>query len=152
MCTRKRRASGTNGVDMGHTLVTIKVENFTDWVLSQGTKRKKRIRTVVIPDALVDTGTTYLCLPAPYIKELGLKPFPGSVSVTTANGPAERRLFGGALLTLNGRTDQFTVAELPDNVPPLIGVIPLESLDFIVDPTTQTLAGKHGKKRVMLMY
>jgi hypothetical protein len=33
-----------------------------------------------------------------------------------------------------------------------VGVIPLESLDFIVDPTTQTLAGKHGKKRVMLMY
>jgi predicted aspartyl protease len=137
---------------MGHTLVTIKVENFTDWVRAQENKRPRRIRTVVIPDALVDTGTTYLCLPARYIKALGLQPFPGTVSVTTANGMAERRLYGGALLTLENRTDQFTVAELPDEVPPLIGVIPLESLDFVVDPTTQSLIGKHGARRVMLMY
>lgn len=137
---------------MGHTLVTIKVDNFTDWVLAEESKRRKRIRTVVIPDALVDTGTTYLCLPARYIKALGLKPFPGTVTVTTANGVAERRLYGGALLTLEGRTDQFTVAELPDEAPALIGVIPLEGLDFMVDPTTQRLVGKHGAKRVMLMY
>ena len=41
---------------------------------------------------------------------------------------------------------------LPDEVPALIGVIPLEALDFIVDPTTQKLIGKHGKKRITLMY
>ena len=137
---------------MGHTVLTIKVENFTDWVLAQDGKRRKRIRTVIIPDAIVDTGATYLCLPARYIKALGLKPFPGTVTVTTANGMAERRLYGGALLTLEGRTDQFTVAELPDEAPALIGVIPLEGLDFMVDPTTQTLVGKHGSQRVMLMY
>jgi predicted aspartyl protease len=139
---------------MGHTLVTIKVSNFVDWSKAQAGKSAKasKIRSVIIPDALVDTGTTYLCLPSRYIKKLGLRPFPQTVTATTAAGVVERRLYGGALLTLEGRTDQFTVAELPDAAPALIGVIPLEGLDFVVDPTTQSLMGKHGATRMMLMY
>jgi predicted aspartyl protease len=138
---------------MGHTHVTIKVENVADWMAAQEKRgrKKTRIRTIIIPDALVDTGTTYLCLPARYIRELGLQPFPKPITATTAAGVVERRLFGGAMLTIDERSDIFAVAELPDDVPPLIGVIPLEGLDYVVDPTTQTLIGKHGAKRVMLM-
>jgi predicted aspartyl protease len=136
---------------MGHMHVTIKVENFVDWANAQEGKRR-RIRTVIIPDALVDTGSTYLCLPSRYIKELGLKLFPRRMSATTATGVVERRLYGGALLSIEDRTDEFAVAELPDEAPALIGGIPLEGLDYVVDPTTQRLVGKHGKKRVMLMY
>ena len=148
----KKSATKQNGAEMGHTLVTIKVENVGDWMAVPEKRRgKARIRTVIIPDALVDTGTTYLCLPSRYIKELGLKPFPRTISATTATGVVERRLFGGTMLTIEGRSDIFAVAELPDAAPALVGVIPLEGLDFIVDPTTQTLAGKHGSKRMMLM-
>lgn len=143
-----------NGGGVGHTLVTMKVQNFVDWSAAQGSRpgRRRTVRTVIIPDALVDTGTTYLCLPSRYIKQLGLKPFPQTVNARTAAGIVERRLYGGALLTLEARTDQFTVAELPDDAPALIGVIPLEGLDFVVDPTTQKLTGKHGPTRMMLMY
>jgi predicted aspartyl protease len=139
---------------MGHTLVTIKVQNAVDWILrkEEGRDSRRKIRTVIIPDALVDTGTTYFCLPRRYIKELGLRRLPGTVPATTAKGIVQRRLYIGALLTLEQRTDEFTVAEMPDNTPALVGVIPLECLDFTVDPTTQMLVGKHGKKRVMLMY
>ena len=148
---RNRAKTKRNGVEMGHTHVTIKVENYVDWSLAQEGKRRK-IRMVVIPDALVDTGTTYLCLPSRHIKELGLKPFPKTIRAVTAAGVVERRLFGGALLTIEDRTDEFAVAELPDEAPALIGVIPLEALDYVVDPTTQRLIGKHGKKRIMLMF
>ena len=139
---------------MGHTLVTIKVENVKDWMGAQEKHGRKQplIRTVVIPDALVDTGTTYLGLPSRYIKQLGLRPLPQPITVTTAAGVVERRLYVGALLTIGGRTDEFAAVELPDDAPALVGVIPLEGLDFIVDPTTQTLAGKHGAKRITLMY
>ena len=140
---------------MGHTLVTIKVENVGDWLAAQarkGARKSPRIRTVTIPDALVDTGTTYLCLPARYIKQLGLRPLPQTVRATTASGIVERRLYVGALLTIGGRTDEFAVAELPDEAPALVGVIPLEGLDYVVDSTTQTLVGKHGTTRMMLMY
>jgi len=139
---------------MGHTLITIKVENAIDWTLAEerGERRRRRIRTVIIPDALVDTGTTYLGLPSRYIKQLGLGQLPGTITATTATALVERRLYVGALLTIDGRTDTFAVVELPDDVPALVGVIPLEGLDFMVDPTTQTLVGKHGAKRMMLMY
>ena len=132
---------------MGHTLVTIKVQNVADWMA-----RKPRVRSVTIHDALVDTGTTYLGMPSRYIKKLGLRALPTPIIATTAAGVVERRLFVGALLTIDGRTDEFAVAELPDEAPALVGVIPLEGLDFIVDPTTQKLVGKHGKTRIMLMY
>ena len=38
------------------------------------------------------------------------------------------------------------VLEVPDGVPPLIGQIPLEHLDFVVDPRNQKLIGNpaHG--------
>ena len=138
---------------MGHTEVTIKVENLNDWTRARQSKRRtQKIRTVIIPDALVDTGTTYLCLPSRYIKELGLEPLPRTVQATTAAGIVERRVYLGALLTVEGRTGEFMVIELPDEVPALIGVIPLEGLDFVVDPTLQRLVGKHGSQQVMLMY
>jgi predicted aspartyl protease len=139
---------------MGLVTVTIKVENYVDWARAQTATgpRKPRIRTVIIPDALVDTGTMHLCLPRRYIKALGLLPLPGKMMAETANGLVERTVYGGAQLTLQGRLDEFHVTELPDTVPALVGVIPLEALDFVVDPTTQSLVGKHGKKRVTVMY
>jgi len=138
---------------MGHTFVTIKVQNAVDCVLAEERKgRRRRVRTVIIPDALVDTGTTYLCLPARYIRELGLRPRPQTVKATTAAGIVERRIFSSALLTLEGRSDEFSVAELPDDAPALVGVVPLEVLDFVVDPVEQKLVGKHGGTRMTLMY
>jgi len=143
------------GGRMGHTLVTIKVQNVADWMAGQEPKRDPKppaVRTVIIPDALVDTGTTYLCLPTRYIKQLGLKLRPRTVRATTATGMVQRKMYAGALLTIEDRTDEFAVLELPNNVPALVGVIPLEGLDYTVDPTTQKLIGKHGAKRIVLMY
>lgn len=139
---------------MGHVEVTIRIENYLDWAAAQQTrgKKKPRIRTALIPDALVDTGTTYLCLPARYIKALGLIPYPKSVSAQTASGTVHRRIFGGALLTIEDRSVECTVIELPDNTPALLGVIPLEALDFVIDPVAQKLVGKHGRKQVCLLY
>lgn len=143
------------GGRMGHTLVTIKVQNVADWMATQEKKRGQpvpAVRTVVIPDALVDTGSSYLSLPTRYIKQLGLKKRRRSVRVTTATGIVRRRMYLGAMLTIADRTDQFSVLELPDNVPALVGVVPLEALDYMVDPVTEKLVGKHGRERTALMY
>lgn len=139
---------------MGHTLVTIKIQNAFDWAAAQDAKGRKarHIRTAIIPDALVETGTTYLCLPSRYIKELGLRPLPRTVRATTAVGVVERQVYSGALLTIEDRTDEFSVLEVPDEAPALVGVVPLEVLDYMVDPTTQSLIGKHGATSMVLMY
>ena len=145
------------GKRMGYVELTIKVENYGDRLAVQNSngkpkKKAQPVRAVIIPDALVDTGTLHLCLPVRYIKQLGLHRHPGTLKAQTANGYVERRTFGGAWLTIQDRSDEFTVVELPDSAPTLIGVVPLEVLDFIVDPTEQKLIGKHGKQRVCLMY
>ena len=46
------------------------------------------------------------------------------------------------------------VAELPDDCPPLIGVIPLEILDFVVEPRRQRLIGnpEHGGEQMFDMF
>ena len=46
------------------------------------------------------------------------------------------------------------VLEVPDGVPALIGQIPLEYLDFVVDPQSRTLIGNpaHGGEHVMEMF
>ena len=142
------------GATMGHVMVKAKVENIFDWAKAHETKGKKkpRIRTVIIPDAMVDTGATSLCLPARMVKKLGLIPYPEEVKAQSANGPITCKMYRGALLTINGRTEECAVMELPDSAPALIGVIPLEGLDFVVDPIEQKLVGKHGRQRVTLLY
>ena len=139
---------------MGHVLVKMKVENIFDWAKAQQSKGKKRppIRSVVVNDALVDTGATYLSLPSRMVKALGLIPRPKQIKAETATGQIKCRMYTGALLTVNGRTEECAVMELPDKAPPLLGVIPLEGLDFVVDPLGQKLVGKHGRNRVSLLY
>ncbi|HEX3313593.1 MAG TPA: hypothetical protein VHR72_01825, partial [Gemmataceae bacterium] len=53
-------------------------------------------------------------------------------------------------LTIQDRFCTVEVLEVPDGVPTLIGQIPLESLDFVVDPTKRRLIGNpaHGGEHV----
>lgn len=46
------------------------------------------------------------------------------------------------------------VAELPDSRPVLIGQLPLEGLDFVVDPLGQRLIGNpaHGGEHMIELY
>jgi hypothetical protein len=46
------------------------------------------------------------------------------------------------------------VVEVPDSVPVLIGQLPLEHLDFVIDMKAQTLIGnpRHGGEHVYEMY
>jgi hypothetical protein len=44
--------------------------------------------------------------------------------------------------------------EVPDQIPVLIGQVPLELLDFVIDPRRRTLVGNpaHGGEHVFEMY
>jgi hypothetical protein len=46
------------------------------------------------------------------------------------------------------------VAEIPDDCPVLIGQIPLEGLDFVIDPVAQRLIGnpEHGGEHMADLY
>lgn len=59
------------------------------------------------------------------------------MSIKTANGPAERRIFKGAEIELKDCTFGMEVMENEDDTPALIGYLLLEALDFVVDPKAQ---------------
>lgn len=133
---------------MGRIVTKIKVVNFGDVLFAQqGQKPIDDIRSIEM-EALVDTGATLLCLPPAIIANLGLS-YLVSRKAVTANGTVERKIFGGAQLTIMGRTCTVDVMELPEGVPALVGYIPLENLDLQVDPKGQSLIPAHGEEVVM---
>jgi hypothetical protein len=64
------------------------------------------------------------------------------------------RVFGTARLTVQGRDCPVDITELPDGCPMLIGQIPLEAMDFVVDMAAIRLVGNpdHGGEHVIELY
>jgi hypothetical protein len=57
-------------------------------------------------------------------------------------------------LTIQGRICTMDVMEIPDDTPVLIGQLPLEQLDFVVDMRSHSLIGNpaHGGKHMFELY
>ncbi|MFO0811054.1 MAG: aspartyl protease family protein [Gemmataceae bacterium] len=131
---------------VGKVVVTARMENLSDlYSADQGQLTAEQVRDVRVPDALVDTGATYLSLPKRLIDQLGLK-FVRNRRARTAAGVIERGIYGAVRLTVDGRDCTCDVAEVPDDCPVLIGQIPLEAMDFVVDPVNQRLIGNPDHK------
>jgi predicted aspartyl protease len=140
--------------DMGRVLTEATFDNLKDlWSVEQGLIPPDQARNVTVTDALVDTGATLLSLPTTMIQQLGLKKT-GSKRVNSSAGPTEAGMYEAVRLTIQGRSCTMDVLEVPDSVPVLIGQIPLEHLDFVIDPRGQTLIGNpaHGGEHVYEMY
>jgi predicted aspartyl protease len=131
---------------MEKALVPAKLENLNDlYEVSQGRLKPEAVRTVEVPDALVDTGAVNLMLPRRLVEQLGLQRY-RTRRARTSGGITDIPMCGMVLLTVQGRDCRMEVGEIPDDCPVLIGQIPLESLDFVVDPLHQRLIGnpEHG--------
>ena len=123
---------------MGQVTIRIKVQNWADIELVATGKRKKPPRSLDV-EALVDTGAVKLYLKSSVIQTLGLRPISSVVSRTMANRSVKRRVFSPVDLEIRGRSGQFPVVELPDELPNIVGQIPLEDLDWVVDMRNQKL-------------
>jgi predicted aspartyl protease len=139
---------------MGRVVVPAKIESLGD--LAQVHSKAitpDQVRSVEVTDALVDTGATALSMPTRLINQLGLIPF-RSRPMKTSVGPAMVRVFGAVRLTVQGRECTCDVVEVPDDCPVLIGQVPLEMLDFVVDPVNRRLIGnpEHGGVQMLEMY
>lgn len=140
--------------DLGKVLVPAKMENLNDlYDVSQGRLPPDKVRAIDVPDAMVDTGAMFLSLPRRYVRQLGLQRYRTRKAKTSA-GPTELDMYGMVLLTVQGRDCRVEVAEIPDDCPVLIGQVPLELLDFLVDPVHQRLVGNpdHGGEHMIDMY
>jgi len=139
---------------MGKILVPAAIENLEDiYAANRGQLAAEKVRKVVIPDALVDTGATGLSMPKRLIADLGLMAFRDRPARTSA-GVVNLRIFGAVRLTVQGRECICDVTEIPDDCPVLIGQVPLELLDFVLDPRNQCLIGNpaHGGQHMIDMF
>ncbi|MGL4423364.1 MAG: retroviral-like aspartic protease family protein [Gemmataceae bacterium] len=118
---------------MGRVQTTVTIENLNDRILAEaGHRPEAEVRQLTIVDALVDTGASTLSMPADLIQRLGLKYFQQRTARTTA-GDRVVRLYGTARVIIAGRHCPCDVVEVADGCPVLIGQIPLEALDLIVE-------------------
>jgi clan AA aspartic protease len=94
------------------------------------------VRSVEI-EALVDTGATMLVLPADVVDRLGLLPA-GYRKVRYADGRIQEVPWvSGVRITILGRETVTNALVVAAGAMPLIGQIPLEELDLLVDPKSR---------------
>lgn len=124
---------------MGRVTVAARIENLNDVLNAKaGTLDADQVRSIDVPDALVDTGAKLLSLPTRLIQQLGLARFDVRPARTSA-GVVQTNLYQAVWLTIQGRQCTVDVAEVPDDCPVLVGYVPLELLDFTVDSVRQQL-------------
>ena len=130
---------------MGEVNVELTLKNGADIVrVSDGTMTEQNVRSVTVT-ALVDTGAMLLVIGEELRKKLGL----GTLESRTVD------LAGGLTTSCNiaepveinwkNRKSLIRPMVLQDEEEVLLGVIPLEEMDLMVDPVNKTLVGIHGE-------
>lgn len=123
----------TEEAPVGPVFLTFAIRNAFDMGLAErGRASTADIREVQLPDVLMDTGATLLCLPARIVAELGLT-FDREVAVATPTGTATLRIFRDARVEYEDRAAFVGVIELPNEARPLLGAIPMEELGIEPD-------------------
>jgi clan AA aspartic protease len=138
----------------GRVRTEVMVENMGDlWGVKSGVCTPDQVRRLIVKDALVDTGATTLALPTRLIQQLGLNKVTEK-RVTSSKGSHLVNIYDAVRVTIMDRFCTADVMEVPDDVPVLVGQIPLEMLDLVVDPQGGRLIGNpaHGGEHVLEMY
>ena len=139
---------------VGGVIVSAKIENVIDlYALSRGQIPDDQVHRIEVADALVDTGATLLGMTKQQIERLGIEQI-GTGRARTTTGLATFGIYGPVRLTIGGRSCSVDVSEIADTCPVIIGYVPLELLDFVVDPKGQRLIGNpdHGGEFMFDMF
>jgi predicted aspartyl protease len=141
-------------VHMGRVRTEVTEENMGDlWAVKSGVRPPDQVRRLIVKDALVDTGATTLALPTRLIQQFGLSKATEK-RVTSSNGSHQVSIYDAVRVTILDRFCTVDVMEVPDDVPGLVGQIPLEMLDLVIDPQGGRLIGNpaHGGEHVLELY
>jgi clan AA aspartic protease len=124
---------------VGEVKVSVELENYDDWSAARsGYLAVDMIRTERV-EMLVDTGAANLFLPADLVERLGLAQL-GTSAVEYADGRRDELNVAGIVrVSVAGRTAEVRALVGPEGTEPLLGQVPLEILDLLVDCTRQRL-------------
>ena len=131
---------------MGFVYAEIKLINSADSSICQrGLIKKKEVRSATV-QAVVDTGAMNLIIPQDLCEKLGLL-IKGETFTRIANGQRVACKRTDAVeVWWKDRSSVVNALVIPGGNEVLVGVLPLEGMDLIVNPLTQELEGAHGKK------
>jgi predicted aspartyl protease len=149
-----RKVGDVETATVGKVIVSAKIENVFDlYEVSRGQIADDRVRRIEVVDAIVDTGATLLGMPKRLIEQLGIEQIRTGRARTTM-GLSTFGIFGPVRLTIQDRACSVDVSEVAADCPVLIGYVPLELLDFVVNPKGQSLIGnpEHGGKFMFDMF
>jgi hypothetical protein len=141
---RYAKSGGVMGTEFKtRVVVAAMIENLLDhFAVKRGIRTPDRVRLVQVRDAIVDLTTTFLSLPKGLISHLGIE--------SILYPRTDPRHCGIVRLTIQGRTCYVDVVQGVEGSPVLIGSIPCQSMDWAVDPKTNTLVDDPGPRRPFL--
>ena len=94
-------------------------------------------------DATVDTGSTYTCLPADLLRELGIVPY-RRIQSELADGSVVEDDLGIIHVRVEGIETPTLAIFANEGAPALLGAYTLEGSLLVVDPARQRLAPTHA--------
>jgi clan AA aspartic protease len=118
--------------------------------VQRGIIPEREVRTVAV-NALVDTGAGTLVINEEIRQKLGLA-IEGLRKSTLADGSREiYQVTEPVRIYWENRDTACLALVVPDADNILLGAIPLEDMDLIVDPARQRLVGAHGDEVVCML-
>jgi clan AA aspartic protease len=132
---------------MSETRVDITLRNTSDEIrFKNGLISDKEIRSVEVR-ALVDTGAVSIVINEDICQKLGLQIEGMRFATLAGGGKVNCKITEGVRICWKDRDAICQAVVLPESEP-LLGVIPLEFMDLIVDPVAEQLVGAHGDRIV----
>ena len=129
---------------MGHVNTKITLKNIRDtFKAKEGLIKEPEIRQATV-DVMVDTGATTLVINEELFRQLGLDVM-GEREITLANDAKEMCKITEPLeIHWENRFVAMSALVMEDASEFLLGVLPLEGMDLMVDTVNQKLVGVHG--------
>ncbi|MCL2138844.1 MAG: clan AA aspartic protease [Treponema sp.] len=134
---------------MGNVFADITVKNAFDIALvNAGHINENNVRSVTLT-AIVDTGATTLVINEEIFNQLGLDVVETRTINLAGGAKVECKVTSPVNIHWKNRFAAVSAVVLPEGKP-LLGVIPLEFMDLIVDPIRRELVGAHGDEAVLM--
>ena len=137
---------------MGIFKEEITLENIVDRGLAnRGYINKNQIRTLTV-QAMPDTGAWTLVINEDVREKLGLTIQGSSVSTLADGKTSSYPITESVKIRWKNRSISLPAVVVAEGEEVLLGAMPLEGMDLIVDPVHKRLAGAHGDQPLHVLY
>ncbi|MDR2574943.1 MAG: aspartyl protease family protein [Treponema sp.] len=137
---------------MGQVFTDITIKNAGDVTLTEhGYKQEQEIRQTTV-NILVDTGAGTLVITEDMQQELGLNTRAEKPVRVANNASVNVKEADPVEVHWKNRSMICRPWVIPGAQKALLGLIPLEDMDLMVDPSQQIVVGAHGEEQIGILY